>query len=453
MTNKIYNFKDISQHNAILMNIEQQYFVYKIDENAYIPVSEKISAHLKGKNVILSTEESDFVENIKKWINKPVNTDFEEFIPQSYILKLIPTLRCNLNCSYCFSNNKSSEFDMSVETAKSAIDFFLKHFNTFENCDYIVDLSGAGEPLLRLDFLLEINKYVKEIEKEKKIHIYCQLVTNGMLLTPEISKLIQEAGIIFGVSLDGDKKDSKNRKGLDYSIVEKNIDAVKYKDFFGLAATYDGVNNDIVSIFKTLNQFEPSVIGIKPVRLPSSCNNSINEENIEKILYSYKNFADYLYAELNKDDFSVWNRFINGEDYFARFLKIMVRKNKVRYRCSAGVNSFAVDSGGNILICPVFMGIDKYKLGTITEGFNQVKLKEIKALYADNNEKCRTCWARNACAGECFNVSYINTGNLRTPNETMCKLKQYLIQLSMYFWTALRINNPNLYKMCKKVIK
>ena len=455
INNEIYTLRDISQQIAVIINIDNQNFLYKIEENAYIPISKNISNFFRNENIniTLTGEELELVGNIKAWINKQGKDNFVGSVPNTYILKLIPTLRCNLNCSYCFANEKSSDFDMTVETSKTAIDFFLNHFQLSRNCTYVVDLTGAGEPLLRLDYILEVNKYVKEIENRKKIHIFCQLATNGMLLTPETSKIIQESGIIFGVSLDGDKNISVNRKGLDYELVEKNINAITYKDFFGLAATYDGNNNDIVAIFKTLNQFEPAVIGIKPVRLNSVIKNAINEENIDKVLLSYKSFAEYLFDELVKNNFSVWQRFINGEDYFARFLKIMLRKNRVKYRCAAGVNSFAVDSKGDILICPVFTGIKKYKLGSIFEGFNLERLNEIKALYADNIDKCKICWAKNACAGECFNVSYINSGNLNTPNESMCKLKKYLIQLSMYFWTALRINQPVLYKYCKDSIK
>lgn len=287
INNEIYNLKDISQYIAVIMNIDNQNFLYKIEENAYIPISDNIANFLKNEKIILTAEELELVGNIKGWINKQVKDSFAGFVSNTYILKLIPTLRCNLNCSYCFAKEKSSDFDMNVETAKTAIDFFLNYFQLLNNCTYIVDLSGAGEPLLRLDFILEVNKYVKEIESRKKIHIFCQLVTNGMLLTPEISKIIQENGIIFGVSLDGDKNLSENRKGLDYAFVEKNINEIKYKDFFGLAATYDGKNNDILSIFKSLDRFKPSVIGIKPVRQVFSSDKAIN-----------------------------------GEDYFARFLII-----------------------------------------------------------------------------------------------------------------------------------
>lgn len=250
MKNEIYNLKGVPQFVAVIMNIENQSFLYKIEENAYIPISDNISIYLRGRNASLSSEEGMLVANIKNWINKPVKSDFDKFIPKTFILKLIPTLRCNLRCSYCFSRDKNTDFDMSIETAKVAIDFFLNHFHLFSNCTYIVDLTGAGESLLRLDFILEVNKYVKEIEENSKIHIYCQLATNGMLLTPEISKIIQENGIIFGVSLDGDRKSSENRNGLDYALVEKNINAIKYKDFFGIAATYDGVHNNIVINFK-----------------------------------------------------------------------------------------------------------------------------------------------------------------------------------------------------------
>lgn len=145
MKNEIYNLKGVPQFVAVIMNIENQSFLYKIEENAYIPISDNISIYLRGRNASLSSEEGMLVANIKNWINKPVKSDFDKFIPKTFILKLIPTLRCNLRCSYCFSRDKNTDFDMSIETAKVAIDFFLNHFHLFSNCTYIVDLTGAGE--------------------------------------------------------------------------------------------------------------------------------------------------------------------------------------------------------------------------------------------------------------------------------------------------------------------
>lgn len=109
---------------------------------------------------------------------------------------------------------------MSVETAKKAILFFLDSFVPDEKRRFIIDLTGSGEPLLRLDFILEVNDFVLKLKSERKINIFCQLATNGMLLTKEVGALLKEKAILFGVSLDGGKEISeKNRTGLKYDLV------------------------------------------------------------------------------------------------------------------------------------------------------------------------------------------------------------------------------------------
>ena len=61
---------------------------------------------------------------------------------------------------------------------------------------------------------------------------------------------------------------------------------------------------------------------------------------------------------------------------------------------------------------------------------------------------CKNCWARYTCAGECFSVGYMNHGIFEKPSSTMCELKKYLIQLSIYFWTCLKYEHQDLYNEC-----
>lgn len=56
---------------------------------------------------------------------------------------------------------------MNLKTAKSAINFFLFNFVPNYAEKIIIDLTGCGEPLLRLDFIIAVNNYVKQIKKEK----------------------------------------------------------------------------------------------------------------------------------------------------------------------------------------------------------------------------------------------------------------------------------------------
>ena len=87
-----------------------------------------------------------------------------EIYYNDYYLKLVQSTRCNLNCSYCFAK-KDKSMDMSVETAKKAILFFLDKFVPDDKRRYIIDLTGSGEPLLRLNFILEVNEFVLKLKK------------------------------------------------------------------------------------------------------------------------------------------------------------------------------------------------------------------------------------------------------------------------------------------------
>lgn len=460
--------KQLEGLDCVVFTILENSFLFSANTLTYFPITEC------AKDILIISDLQNFniSENLlKKYSKKEIVKTYEklqEFIESNvisvklkhpknnlfysdYYLKLVQSTRCNLNCSYCFSR-KDKSFDMSIETAKKAILFFLDEFVPNEKVRYIIDLTGAGEPLLRLDFILKVNDFVLQLKKDRNINIFCQLATNGMLLTKEVSLLLKKNFILFGVSLDGSKEISeKNRTGLNYNVVENNINNLINKDFFGLAATYSANNYDFINIFKTLYSFKPEVVGMKPVRLSSFDENSININNIEKIKDSYDRFAKWIYKQLIGGRRDIFNALLKSEDFFARFLKILIRPIRIFYRCSAVINSFAVDSKENILICPAFINQKEGILGSLDEGFNLKKKKKFENLYTDKIKYCKNCWARYSCAGECFSVGYMNNKQFEKPVEVMCELKKYLIQLSIYFWTRLRFEHKEIYEDCIKL--
>lgn len=379
---------------------------------------------------------------------EPTNLQFGD-----YYLKLIPTLRCNLKCSYCFSTVKTTEYDMSVETAKNAIDFFITKFAAPDS-RVIVDFTGAGEPLLRLDFILKVNEYVLQVKQKNHINIFSQFATNGMLLTPEVSSILKKNMILYGVSLDGPREESCGaRKGLNYDLVIKNIAGMQNKQYFGLAATYSGNNYNLIKIFETLYKLGPEAVGMKPVRLLPGENGAITMNNIDTIKKSYDKFCLWLIERIVHGDEKIVSVLLNGEDYFVRFLRIVIRHKRLFYRCSSGLSSIAVDSAGNILICPVFVNNPSQILGNIRDGIRPEVKDRFKSYYADKIVYCEKCWARYTCGGECFSVGYSNTKELVKPVKAMCELKKYLIQLSVYFWSTLEYDYPELYKKYEEKCK
>lgn len=279
--------KQLDNSDAVVFTVMGQSFLFSANTLTYFPITECAKDILltsdfekKENNIMIyqkySSKEIDLTcQKLKEFKDSNVLSEINahemgDLYYSDYYLKLVQSVRCNLNCSYCFSK-KDKKFDMNIETAKKAILFFLDDFVPDDKRRYIIDLTGSGEPLLRLDFILEINEFVLKLKEERHINIFCQLATNGMLLSKEISSLLKKKCILFGVSLDGEKEMSeKNRTGLKYDVVAKNIHDMENKDFFGLAATYSGNNHNFVQIFKSLLAFKPEVVGMKPVRLPES---------------------------------------------------------------------------------------------------------------------------------------------------------------------------------------
>ena len=369
----------------------------------------------------------------------------------TFYLKLICSKRCNLNCSYCFSS-KDKESDMTFAVAKRAIDFFVNEFVKERKAKYVIDLTGAGEPLLHLDFIKKVSDYVLEIKKQKHINIFCQLASNGMLLTPKVADFLRKQMILFGVSLDGTKKKSEEtRRGLDYNKVVSNLKSIKNHSYLGLAATYSGNNFDFIQIFKSLQSLEPEVIGMKPVRLFDSSTSAITMDNIEAIENSYCKFAKWIYNKVVSGRNKEFDILMGGEDYFARFLRIVISPIRLFYRCSAGLSSISVNNKGEILICPAFADIEGFSLGNIYSGLDKNMIKELEQSYADEIPECKDCWARYICGGECFAVSYIQNKSLNKPVSVMCRLKKHLAKLSIYFWLCMKYEYPDVYvKMQKK---
>ena len=134
-------------------------------------------------------------------------------IPLRYFFEL--TYRCNLNCPYCYIGNERNKNELTTKEWYKIIDQIPFYS--------IVTLVG-GEPLIRKDFP-EILNYLS-----KKILHKTHVVSNGILITPEIIKEFERSKLmLLSVSLDGyGEVHDKNRgqKGIFDKIIS-NLDNVK----------------------------------------------------------------------------------------------------------------------------------------------------------------------------------------------------------------------------------
>lgn len=341
---------------------------------------------------------------------------------------------CNLNCKYCF---KKIGGELSLEDIKRFIDCVMQ---VYPNADrYIIDMSGAGEPLLHKGLALQIAKYCNRLSDRYLREFLPTFVTNGVLLTPETVKELQSAGILFGVSLDGTKENhDKNRvfhngKGS-YDIVTKNIDAIEHNDYVGLAMTYSDGN--LLQSFLSMSELLPTV-SMKPVRYTDGALDA------QAVCDGYDKLIKFLLDETLSGKKNYIYSVINGDDYFGKFLKRVLLSRKVYGRCDAGIGRFSLAGDKNIYFCPAAVGIDGGAVGNLEYG---IRLRKIQEMWdSQRNSKCNGCFAHDICGGECKIVSYNKYGHFNDVDPIMCVIKRHLFLLAKYFVDAVKEIDPQIY--------
>lgn len=147
-----------------------------------------------------------------------------------YLVQIFPVYGCNFKCKYCIHsvprakrNFISDNIFMDFNLYKKCIDDLCK----FNKKIKMLRFAGTGEPLLHKD-IVNMIKYAAERQVASSIDI----VTNGKLLTPEISLGLVNAGI------------SKIRISL------QGLNAYKYKQISGVTLDYDKFIENLKYLYK-----------------------------------------------------------------------------------------------------------------------------------------------------------------------------------------------------------
>ena len=140
-----------------------------------------------------------------------------------FSVHIFPSFYCNFKCNYCLhslSADKLAEMNfhkqfMNMDIYKKAID----NISEFDSKIKALIFAGHGEPLLNKN-IAEMVRYAKEKDIAERIEI----VTNGSLLTHEMSDALIDAGLDrLRVSLQG----ITSKKYKEISDVELDINKLK----------------------------------------------------------------------------------------------------------------------------------------------------------------------------------------------------------------------------------
>ncbi|MEM2115675.1 MAG: His-Xaa-Ser system radical SAM maturase HxsB [Candidatus Woesearchaeota archaeon] len=218
-----YRFKKFG--NKYLVTTDSGAWIFLTEDEFYLFYNHSLSSELyrklEEKNIIITPE------NRKNIVMKYLNFYWPRYLGASLLI-VVPTLRCNFTCKYCYSYRKNENemgYDMTLEVACKILDLIFQ-----TPAPHIVLEFTGGEPLLNF----EIIKYmIEECEKIKKYHnksVSYAIVTNGYYLDEEKFNFLSKYGCGICISFDGPKelhdfhrKITNNPKQSSYDLVVEKI--------------------------------------------------------------------------------------------------------------------------------------------------------------------------------------------------------------------------------------
>jgi len=144
-------------------------------------------------------------------------------------LAVVPTLACNMKCSYCFQKEIKQKAPMNQRTCRGVVEMVSQLAGKVKG---ITVLWFGGEPFLALKTIEKLSGQFQEICRKQGISYYAEMITNGSLLNQETLESLKKLNLgQLEISLDGLPSSYSVRKGVPLKK------ALKFYDFLMNSAT------------------------------------------------------------------------------------------------------------------------------------------------------------------------------------------------------------------------
>lgn len=430
----IFNFFRYEKYKDLyLVTLDDASFRF-FNKSAFLQIKrgkiedEKLFGELRNFGLII--DEFNFKDIVKK------NATRYSFVRNSPSLHIIvPTMRCNMACSYCFANANYMEEvtehqvgEMDEKTAKKIVDFIFKTSSKAVTIEF-----QGGECLLRFDVMKIIVNYAKELNEYYCKDLRLTFVSNFTFLSNEMIEFFIGEDVSFCTSLDGPQiVHDKNRYFLkddkkvgSYKIVRRNILRVNeaYKKF--------GKPNRRVNILPTISKFSLDYykeiideyvdleVDMFDIRFLINTGRSLTNSQIHYEYEQYREFVrksfDYI-KELRVKGVKISERMFDM--YYSKIVKRLPAYHcDFESPCGGITGQLLYYPNGNIYTCNEGLGRDEFKVGNVFEDeFKDIFKKKESASFIlnsmiESNPWCDKCVYKPYC-GTCQVDNFYSFGKV-----------------------------------------
>lgn len=350
---------------------------------------------------------------------------------------------CNLNCSYCFASQGKYHGDraiMSLEVGKRALDFLIENSQGRTNLE--VDFFG-GEPLMNFDMIKELVAYARKREKEAHKNFRFTLTTNGVLVDDDVIDFANRGMSNVVLSLDG-RKEVHDRFRVDYNgngswekIVPKFqrfVEKRGNKNYY-MRGTFTHANPDFLNDIKEMLRLGFTELSMEPVVCAGDDPSALTAEDLPIVLKQYEELAELML-----------NRHREGKPFTFYHYMLDLKNGPCIYKrisgCGSGTEYMAVTPWGDLYPCHQFVGEEKFKLGNIWTGVDNIAVQnEFASCNVYTRPECSDCWAKLYCSGGCAANAYHATGSVNGVYSYGCELFRKRMECAIMLEAAKTIDN------------
>jgi uncharacterized protein len=339
-----------------------------------------------------------------------------EGMPGTMYVTWMPTLACNLACTYCFQKDHPATGHMSADTEAATLDFVLRKVDEAGTPRLVVHYIG-GEPLTRKDLVLRSAAALSQAMAARGGSFGWELTTNGLGLEPAFVNALQAFGEgAVKVTLDGD------RETHDAARVYRSGQGTFEQVFAAVVAVgkdCPGVKLRVAGNFQAgqADSYERLLGRMEAAGLRGLVD-EIRFKPIVDIGSPQGGCAGCAPAAAEADTLVQIGRSVERRGLGKRPLGAVDSAGLCEVHWA---NAFVVDPNGLVYKCLEVAGRPEMAIGSVRDGASRADpLTEAKPW--ERHEPCRTCAYLPVCGGGCLGGRYLQTG--RT-GEVLCRIEHF----------------------------
>lgn len=321
---------------------------------------------------------------------------------RAYSVTATLTLECNLACPYCFEDPFRGRLVMSEDTASLLVRHLTERMAA--GLDINVDFYG-GEALMRVELLTRIARILGEAANIHGVKFSFNLFSNGVLLTSAVVNSLLPLGLAtVRLTIDGPPEVHNSQRPFvsgaeSFAIILKNLCDVHHQVAVDLGGNY---TRDNYHRFPELLDMLIAA-GIEPSRM--------KEVSFTPVMPRADGSVAGDLGSACACTAEPWaieaNTFLRGEVIRRGFPVAKIKPSACMIEFA---NDLVVGHDGGLYKCPVFMGQEEMRVGTLAGGINDYHESHNLDLW--KTEECLECAYLPLCFGGCRFFSKLKTGTI-----------------------------------------